>query len=325
MRSEFKEDFLLVLNKLCDLSYDSSMTVWSQIDSLTSKILEMGIERDGDNVQELLFGLEELQDNEKIKNLESLILQQRDVTKEYESNVDLLLNASSLKLRHLNNIIKLQEDKKKQLKTENDNNNNNKNNTNNNNDDDEKNDEKLIIEELNGQLTTLLNESEELEKICALNETGIETDDLNDSELVKLNQQIILLHSELEILLQNISNLKGDALTYQQTIITLNNVYLNLQKETDQLEDEMNEMKETKVIPISLRGREIIEFSEKKQSLKNEILELKEQLNQKKKQIQENKILLKKEIEKINNQKTDIKKEEEEEEEEENKKRKKIK
>ncbi|KAJ3451528.1 protein diaphanous [Anaeramoeba flamelloides] len=311
MRSEFKDDFLLVLNKLCDISYDSSMTVWSQIDSLTSKILEMDIERDVANVQELLFGLEGLQDNEKIQNLESLILQQKDVTKEYESNMDLLVKVSSLKLIHLHNIIKLQEEKKMQLKRENSNNKNNnsnynnQSNTNNNNDDDEKNKEKLIIEELNGQLTNLLKEGEELEKRCILNETGIESNDLNDSGLVKLNQQIILLNSELDILLQNISNLKGDALTYQQTILTLNNVYLNLQKETDQLEDEMNEMNETKMVPISFRGREIIEFSEEKHVLGNEIKELKEQLIKKKKQIEENKILLKKEIAKYNDQNKD--------------------
>ncbi|KAJ3450734.1 disheveled-associated activator of morphogenesis [Anaeramoeba flamelloides] len=334
MSSEFKDDFLKIINKFCDISFDTSLTVWSQIDSLTSRILEMDIEKDGANVQELLFGCVQNQDNEKIQNLESLILQQKDVIKEYESNINLLLKASSFKLINLKSIIKQQNEKKEKLSTENNennnnngnnnNNNNNNNNSNNNNNNEDNNKEKLIIKELNGQLNYLLNESQELEKICILNETGIECDDLNNSELVKLNQQIIFLNSEIEILLQNISNLQGDALTYQQTIITLNTAYLNLQNEIDQLEDEMNEMNETKKVPTSFRGREIIEFTEEKQILGNEIKELKEQLNKKKKQIEENKILLNKEIEKMNNQKTDNKKEqeEEEEEEEENEKKK---
>ncbi|KAJ6238157.1 inverted formin-2 [Anaeramoeba flamelloides] len=297
MKSDDREDFLKILNKFCDASFDSTLTVWPKLDLLTSRVIEIDLEKDGASAQDLLFGLNEEENSEQVKELENFIIRQKNEIQKFDKTISLVIKSASKKMNELSQIIKKQKDIIKKLIVDEEDNLNNLEESQI--ETKELNEKEKEIVKLKNQFELLLKEREEIEQKKLLIENEI-NDQSTRELIVNLNEKIIHLNNEIETYNQTIKVHSTDSMTYQETILSLNNDYQSLQKDVETLENQIDEIEKTGVIPKSYREKEYeeVDESDEEREYKIKIKELKGEKSVREKQLKEVKELLNKELKK---------------------------
>ncbi|KAJ3437757.1 inverted formin-2 [Anaeramoeba flamelloides] len=298
MKSDDREDFLKILNKFCDASFDSTLTVWPKLDLLTSRVIEIDLEKDGASAQDLLFGLNEEENSKQVKELENFIIRQKNEIQKFDKTISLVIKSASKKMNELSQIIKRQKDIIKKLIVDEEDNSNNLEESQI--EKKELNEKEKEIIKLKNQFELLIKEREGIEQKNLIIENEI-NDQSTRELIVNLNEKIIHLNNEIETYNQTIKVHSTDSMTYQETILSLNNDYKSLQKDVETLENQIEEMEKTGVVPKSYREKEYEEVeneSDEEREYKIKIKELKGEKSVREKQLNEVKELLGKELKK---------------------------
>ncbi|KAJ3436805.1 protein diaphanous [Anaeramoeba flamelloides] len=244
VKSDYKKEFLSVLNKFCDASYDSNLNIWGTLDVVSSRIIN-----EITSSQNNLNNTNDLKNNkinENIKELEKYILKQKEEINEFDVSIGNIIVASNEKMQEF--IQKIESNKKKiyELKEMKDHQAISQ---------PEENENKIEIMKINKdeEKINLLNKQIDLlstEQEVIINSQQNENNKIKENKNTQqykneLQSKIKDYNEQIETNKKTIENLQNDAKTYQGTIMKINEGYKILTEDFEDMEDEMFELIET--------------------------------------------------------------------------------